>query len=216
VPARLFVDPWERQVTDLEDALQRARAVADCVTRAIEGKSVDKVRRKLLAGSAFQLATEHHHSMILLVENQKIGSALALQRPLFEAFSLGHWLSYWASDSEVDDFAEGRRKPSLEFLRRALVDGNPGGPSHADMQRLVSRMHDLTHGGIGHLVLRLSASRLGPCYFAEQIVVALDVASWTAGMAALDLAGSVIGDVALASILTDEVRAILRNVMQQD
>lgn len=186
------------------------------MTRAIEGKPVDKVRRKLLAGSAFQLATEHHHSMILLVENQKIGSALALQRPLFEAFSLGHWLSYWASDDEVDDFAEGRRKPSLEFLRRALVDGNPGGPSHADMQRLVSRMHDLTHGGIGHLVLRMGATRLGPCYSAEQIVVALDVASWTAGMAALDLVGSVIGDVALASTLTDEVRAILRDVMQHE
>jgi hypothetical protein len=199
-------------VNDLEDALQRARAVADCVTRAIEGKPVDKVRRKLLAGSAFQLATEHHHSMILLVENQKIGSTLALQRPLFEAFSLGHWLSYWASDNEVDDFADGRRRPSLEFLRRALVNGNPVGPSHADMQRLVSRMHDLTHGGIGHLVLRMSASRLGPCYSAEQIVIALNVASWTAGMAALDLVGSVIGDAALAETLTDEIGTNLKEV----
>jgi hypothetical protein len=154
--------------------------------------------------------------MILLVENQKIGSALALQRPLFEAFSLGHWLSYWASDNEVDDFAEGRRRPSLEFLRRALVNGNPGGPSHADMQRLVSRMHDLTHGGIGHLVLRMSASRLGPCYSAEQIVIALNVASWTAGMAALDLVGSVIGDAALAETLTREIRTVLKEVSQRD
>lgn len=154
--------------------------------------------------------------MILLVENQKIGSALALQRPLFEAFSLGHWLSYWASDNEVDDFAEGRRRPSLEFLRRALVNGNPGGPSHAGMQRLVSRMHDLTHGGIGHLVLRMSASRLGPCYSAEQIVIAMNVASWTAGMAALDLVGSVIGDAALAETLTYEIRTTLRKVIQRD
>lgn len=154
--------------------------------------------------------------MILLVENQKIGSTLALQRPLFEAFSLGHWLSYWASDNEVDDFAEGRRRPSLEFLRRALVNGNPGGPSHADMQRLVSRMHDLTHGGIGHLVLRMSASRLGPCYSAEQIAIALNVASWTAGMAALDLVGSVIGDAALSETLTREIRTILKEVSQRD
>lgn len=193
----------------LADALHRAHAMADRVAEAIEGKPVVKCRRRLLAGSALQLTVEHHRSMILLVENQIVGSALSLQRPLFEAFGLGYWLIYRASDDEIDSFAEGRRRPKLEYLRRMLVDDNPGGPPHADMQRFVSMTHDLTHGGLGHLMHRMNAVRLGPSYSDDQIATAFDVATWTTGMAALDMIGAVVEDKVLATVLTSDVQAIL-------
>lgn len=196
-------------MTALENALHRAHAIADRVAEAIEGKLVEKSRRKLLAGAAFQLTVEHHRSIVLLVESQALGSALALQRPLFEAFARGYWLIYQATDDDIDRFAEGRHKPNLEYLRRMLVEDNPGGPSHADIQRFVSVTHDLTHGGIGHLIHRMSSSRIGPSYGASQIISTLDAASWLTAMAALDLVGTVIEDATVATALAGDARAIL-------
>jgi hypothetical protein len=59
-------------------------------------------KRVQLAGACWHVALEHGQAIVMLTEDALHGSALALVRPVFEAYVRGMWLMHCASEKEVD------------------------------------------------------------------------------------------------------------------
>src|SRR3984957_11270495 len=59
--------------------------------------------RVVLVGSYLDTIIEHHESIILLVRNEKYGSAFALLRPVYESVLRACWVNACATDAQVRD-----------------------------------------------------------------------------------------------------------------
>lgn len=181
-------------MSELDLAYRSAVDTAAWAAEHVQGRQLQPTIRNRLAGAAYGLALEHQRGMTVLVEAQAYGSALALLRCAVEAFALGYWLLYQASEDQLDAFKRGRMTHTLEPLLRRIGDENPAGPRKEDLQKLVRRMNAMTHGGIEHLGLRIGASSVGPQYTKDDLANALSIGVWVATMAAVDVVGGIVGD----------------------
>ena len=156
--------------------------------RFIEGLSIPTNDRAIIVASCLDVALEHHKSIVLTTTASFHGSAFALIRIEFEAYIRGIWLSYCASDNEVERFKE---KDRLDRTMDAMI---------ADLERQeafnVAVLSDIkhrswkamcsfTHTGRLQVVRRLTATEIAPNYPEEEIISALDVAGCAALWAAL-------------------------------
>lgn len=103
--------------------------------------------RNQLACWAFGVVHEHHSAIALLVETSHLGPAMALWRPIFEAFTRGLWLKN-ANAEEIKRFVEEMESLGPDKLLPAAL-------KHANNQRYSSlldtwngaklMLHGLTH-----------------------------------------------------------------------
>jgi hypothetical protein len=153
-------------------------------------------KRAQLAGGCWLVAIEHSQAIVVLVEHMLYGSALAMQRPLFEAYLRGMWLMHAATETDVD--AAGRD----EFPRdvNKLLDGvRRAGADHLVhiKEQWWSRMCSLTHTGYQQIGARLTAEGLGQAYNETEVSQAL---AWADGVGLLVV-------VALSTLAGDQPRA---------
>lgn len=123
-------------------------------------------RRHDFAVCAVDLATEHHRSIVTLIEAQQFGSAAALLRPLLEASTSAFWLLYSASEEHVlalpkDSTVETSDHdiPTLSKMAEALLPDFPAIKALADAlspkgNRSARWLHKYTHGGTPQLTRR--------------------------------------------------------------
>lgn len=181
-------------MNDFDAAYRRSCVVGEWAMRQVQGKEYEPTIRNRLASAAYSLALEHHRGLNVLVGARAYGSALTLLRPAVEAFAQGYWLLYVASDAQIDEFKRGRKTMTLEPLLKCLARTNPDGPPIEALQRMAKRMNDLTHGGLGHLVLRIGPRTAGPQYAAADLANAIDIAVWVASMSLMDIVGGICRD----------------------
>jgi hypothetical protein len=62
----------------------------------------------------FDISIEHATSIVILIENDKFGSAYTLARPLIETFIRGAWVQNCATQVEVERFSQ-RDKIKKDF-----------------------------------------------------------------------------------------------------
>ena len=139
------------------------------------------------------LAIEHSHAIVALIDNESYGSALALQRPLFEAVVRGVWLRYAASEDEVDKAAKGRF-PILERMTSESPESTSQGdppPLQVLKDRWWKRLCGYTHGGPEQILARLDHTGVRATYLNEEVLAALrwsDLVQLFAGIQMADAA----------------------------
>ena len=178
----------ERRLTDVVNKrVAQSEDLINWLDRFIEGLSIPTNNRAIIVASCLDVALEHHKSIVLTTSASFHGSAFALFRIEFEAYIRGVWLSYCASDNEVERFKENDK---LDRKLGAMIDDleaqeafNVGVLSKIK-QRSWDVMCSFTHTGREQVIRRLTGTEIGPNYPEEEIVDVLNtvgsVALWAA------------------------------------
>lgn len=141
------------------------------------------------------LAIEHAQSIIFLIDQGYHGSALALQRPMFEAIVRGVWLRYTATNTQLDQAAAGTF-PCVEDMVRSSPrrsDQNETPPLKALKDSWWRRLCGYTHGGAEQILPRLGSGGLRAEYQRDEVVGALrwsDIIQLYSGVEMVDASGN--------------------------
>ena len=128
-------------------------------------------KRLQLAAGCLHMAIEHGQAIVVLTQEKCFGSALALQRSLFEAFSRGLWLRYAAADEEVA--RAGRDKfPSNSKIVDALTPRFDANFSYLTVESWRT-LCSYTHTGFQQIGARLSGDGLRSNYWLDEVQQAL-------------------------------------------
>ena len=129
-------------------------------------------------------------AILVLVDEDIYGSALALIRLQFEAYIRGLWLAQCASEGEVDK-ASRDKFPAIDGMIASLE--KPGLLDSAFLSKIKSgawkRLNSLTHTGNQQIGPRLSKDGIGSYFDDDQIRVALNWAETLAILSAVAFAG---------------------------
>ena len=195
-PGTIGHSSMNQQHLQRKDALERSKSLGGWVADRLNGLTIRDLplNRRLQLAMAFQhLAIEHSHAIVALIDHGWYGSALALQRSLFESLVRGVWLRYVASDHEVDMAAKGRF-PTLERMTRespeSMSQSDPP-PLQVLKQRWWKRLCGYTHGGPEQILARLDHTGIRATYLDEEVLAALhwsDVVQLFAGIQMADAA----------------------------
>ena len=160
-------------------------------------------KRLQLAGGCFHTAIEHGQAIVVLTQEKCFGSALALQRPLAEAFSRGLWLLHSATDKQIDAAGEDsfpRNKDIIESLRSDGVT-----LPYLD-NGLWSTLCSYAHTGYQQIGARLSPEGLKSNYRLHEIQQALRSSDMTQLASAIELAAAA-GQEVLSLTILQRLRA---------
>ena len=182
--------------TDISDSLKKSKKLSAWVADRLDGLKIPDLpnnRRIQLAMACHHLVIEHGQAIILLVDNELYGSALALQRPMFEAIVRGVWLRYSATNKEVDKTAAGRFLTLEEMARNSLrLNDKKDTPPLKDIKEIWwNRLCGYTHGGLEQIRSRLDNTGLQANYCSAEAMAALrwsDMAQLYSGVEVADAA----------------------------
>ena len=104
----------------LSEALKESERTLIRVADSINGLRLPGLphdKQLQLAAGCMHTAIEHGQAIVVLVQEKCFGSALALQRPLVEAFSRGLWLRYAATDDEITRAGRDKFPPNSKIVQ---------------------------------------------------------------------------------------------------
>lgn len=189
----------------LEEQLARSHRIQAWLYRSSNGVKAPHEVRIIMAASSFQLAMDHHRAIIQLIEANNPGSALALLRPLVEAYTMGLWLQHCANDQSFQQILQHKFTRTLPELQRDLDRIKYFEYSlEKDMREMRRNLDGFTHGGILHFQWRFKDSEVRPSYPAEVITDGLKLAD-VHGYLALQGVIALAGDQAKANELHGKV-----------
>ncbi|MEF9977709.1 MAG: hypothetical protein RR969_09495 [Thermomonas sp.] len=122
-----------------------------------------------LAMRAVSLAHEHHSGFLRLMDSEHFATGAAVLRPIAEASTFSHWVSYAAPKEWVAAFATPQAwdQPNLDDMIRALAKCKPEMPGLQSLRDLLrtyawKRYHSFTHGGVEQLGRRAETVTFNP------------------------------------------------------
>jgi hypothetical protein len=197
---------------NVQARLQQSEEVLLWVHSRLEGlkiRDLPHVKRLQLAMACCHVAVEHAQAIVVLLRNGLLGSALALKRPLFEAYVRGMWLAYAATDGQVDDAGRDKFPPKFKTLTDDLEQPGKLPPGLLSDIRASwwKRMCSLTHSGYQQIGARLTPDGLGNNYEDSEVIEALTWADMITLMAAIEFAGAA-NDEPLAGAALDRLRSM--------
>ena len=123
-----------------------------------------------MAVALLQQALDVTDGITILLENNLPGPAFALARPMHEGYVRGVWLLEDASEDSVDRFEKGKCPNFPELLNQIGDDPKACGAFIKGMTDLnLNSFHDLTHGGMEHVVRRTTDSAIEPNYSEDEV-----------------------------------------------
>ena len=131
-------------------------------------------KRSQCASACWHVAIEHTMAIVVLVHETLHGSALALMRPMFEAYVRGMWLMYAATNEDID--RAGRDQfPSYSDIVTGLDQSHhfSSRPFAAIKHQTWKRLCSWTHTGSQQFLARLTPQGLGYNYQDSEILDAL-------------------------------------------
>ena len=160
------------------NSVEKSKLLSDWVAARLNGLRMPELpnnKRLQLAIACQHLAIEHGQAIILLVDNVLYGSALALQRPMFEAIVRGVWLRYSATNKEVDKAAAGRFPDTEKMARNSLqLNDKKNTLPLKDIKEIWwNRLCGYTHGGLEQIRSRLDNTGLRANYCNAEVMAAL-------------------------------------------
>ena len=148
-------------MTDLlERSLKQSQRIMDDVATKIDLKvpELPENERLKLSCALFKLAIDHSQAIVVLVGSRCNSSALALQRPCFEAFTRGMWVKWCMTDPELIVVREKGKFPEMRKLVEKI-----GANEEFQLEALKyvkgqawSHWCGLTHGGMEQIVRQWS------------------------------------------------------------
>ena len=170
-------------MTDLlERSLKQSQRIMDDGATKLDGlkaPDIPESERLQLSCALFSLAIEHSQAIVVLVESGCNSSALALQRPCFEAFTRGIWLRWCATEPKIIEVVEGDKFPPMACLLEA-IETSEIWPLEALKCLKKKAWHywcSLTHGGMGQIDNQRSENGIGSNHDPVQIQQALYLAN---------------------------------------
>ena len=197
----------------VNDRIEKSEDLINWLDRFIEGLSIPTNDRAIIVACCFDVAQEHHKSIVLTTTASFYGSAFALVRAEFEAYIRGVWLLHCASDDDVECFKEsdkldrnfGDMIKDLESLEAFDV-----GVLSKIKRASWGAMCSFTHTGRLQVVRRLTATEIAPNYPEEEIVGVLDAAGCVALWAALGILNVTTGELTNREELASQLLARLK------
>lgn len=121
--------------------------------------------RERTGGAILQHSLDIDDAILVLLEAQLPGPALALARPLFEGYVRGVWLLKFTSGEEIEQFINGECPKVYKLLDAIGSDQASGGAwIHANKNANLNFFNGLTHGGSEHVKRRNTQEAVEPNY----------------------------------------------------
>lgn len=162
------------------------------------------------AGAVLSVALDMHTGIVTLVQHRLHAPALALLRPLIDAYVRGAWLSYCASDAEIARYLDGHNPAGgIDGMVAALEKEEAFSDGHLGKvkSRVWGTVCDFTHVGAGQVRRYLKANTIEPNISDEELIELLQAAdSWAA------LATIAISDLAAREDIAAEVLRMVKDV----
>jgi len=154
----------------ISEDLQKAKEIGAWVHEKTNEISIPRNKRNMMGAALLQQSLDVSDAIVILLEHNLPGPAWALARPLHEGYVRGVWLLEHASDESVDKFESGFCPKFPELLKQIGDAPGSGGAFITGMSDLnLSSFHDLTHGGMEHIIRRTTDSAIEPNYSSEEI-----------------------------------------------
>ncbi len=162
----------------IETAIKQAKVLL------ARGYTDPSLRTTLVIGLIAQMI-EHHEAMLLLIRNEKSGSAFALARSIFESAFRGTWFLLCATDAQLQYFDENdelpldasNRRMNMSSMASAIdtVTGcdpkNPDDFSFTDLKnRGWKALCSYSHSGMLQIGRRFQSNNVQPAYTDAEIV----------------------------------------------
>jgi hypothetical protein len=143
------------------------------------------------AGSCLAIAKDHHHAIVVLLEERLYASSFALLRIEFEAYIRGQWLALCANDNEIQNFLNGYEKPKDRPEIKCIIKKLESTPAFTEQQlsclkeRAWTSLCSYTHTDGLHVQLWNTAEAIEPNYSDEELVEVLRFADIIATLSVL-------------------------------
>ncbi len=187
-----------KESLSIDETLDDSRELGNWVADRLDGlriPSLPDCKRMQLSMASLHLAIEHAQSIVILVDDEKFGTALAILRPMFEAVVRGVWLRYSASGNQVYDATRGNF-PIFRVMTSsspAWEDSGETVPLDVVRKKVWVQLCGYTHGDCGQLGARLGSTGLRAQYPTDEIMAALrwsDAIQLYCGVELADAAGA--------------------------
>jgi hypothetical protein len=170
--------------------LQASKTLAVSIAELIHSRLAPEDLRGNIAAGSYDAVLEHHRSVNLLVENNYIGSAFALLRPMYDGCIVGLWATYVATPEFLERFEAGTYTSEPVKVIKQLKRHDDG-----EYVATLKRIHDQSwkvlstyvHGGHLQVSRRHADSFVGPNYSEEEICDLLKFSNAMAAIAAMEL-----------------------------
>ena len=172
------------------DEIGRAGSYVEELRQFVHELDVPSTNRSRAAGACLAIAQEHHHAIVLLIEEKLFAPAFALRRIELEAYVRGEWLSLCANDSIIEAFLRGKEPPKIDCLLAELE------MTDSFSEKLLSQikrntwnaMCAFTHTGGLHVQRWNTEDGIESAYSREEILEVLKFAEIIASLAAIGIA----------------------------
>ena len=147
--------------------------------------------RSRVATACLGVALDHHHAITILAANDRMASAFALARPVFESFLRGTWLTHCATDDQVESFSTGWSPPKINQLLEDIESkpGYDGKVLSAIKASSWSSMCEYTHTGGLQIQRWQTESSVEPTYSKDEVEEVLAFTNLFACLAAIEMVG---------------------------
>jgi hypothetical protein len=125
-------------------------------------------------------SVEHHQAMILLLRNDKTGSAFTLARSIFDGMYRGLWFDKSATTDEIRHFLreDEIKRPIGEMAKAIDAASNTGGRIFQDFKRGAwSILCSFSHNGMQQLGRRFTGTMMQPSYPDSQKATIMELAT---------------------------------------
>ena len=169
----------DKAALDLKAKIAEAGDDLVRIQECIDGLQIpDMAKRQHLGCASLHAAVEHSQGIVILVEEGLTGTALALLRPMLEAFTRGVWVLWCATETEIDEVGNDTFPSSKTIV--AALEQLPRYSSGALSQIkgvMWSGLCSLTHAGTAQTIPRLGSVGIGSEFSANDAALALAWAS---------------------------------------
>jgi hypothetical protein len=173
------------------DKLSRHEESILWVKQHLDGLTLgEPCKRSYLSGACLHASIEHGMAILVLVDEDLYGSALALIRLQFEAYVRGIWLAQCAGDNEVDRAGH----DDFPVINSMIASLEKPGLLDSALLSTIKRdawkpLNSLTHTGYQQIGPRLNKDGIGSYFDDDQIRVALNWAEALTILCAVAFAG---------------------------
>ena len=189
---------------------QSQRIMDDVATKlsALKVPELPESDRLKISCALFKLAIDHSQAIVILVGSGCDSSALALQRPCFEAFTRGVWVRWCISDPELTEVRKKGEFPEMWKLVKK-IEANEEFQLEAlkyVKEQAWSHWCGLTHGGMEQIVRQWSKNGIESNHDPTEIEQALHWADLWQLLSATQLAIAS-GEASLVQYFSDRCKS---------
>lgn len=148
--------------------------------------------RTRASAACFAISKQHHHAILVLLEERLYASAFALMRVAFDAYVRGIWLAHYAAEDRVQKFLDGEKLQEMNNIK-ILLKGIEQTEAFKD-QNLSALTNDIwealcdyTHTGGRHVQRWNTSDGIEPNYSRKEVLEVLKFSDIVATLSTLGL-----------------------------